>query len=185
VAVIVVVDNPQAGRSNASLHTWAAVAVVFGPLLVACAVAARIRGGAVAAVLLAFVSGSLWGVFALLTKEVVARLGEGAWAVARTPELYACVLLAAGGLVCSQLAFKAGPLTASMPTLQISQPVVAAVLGVVVLDETLNTGRAQIVALAAAAVVTVAAILKLARVEAVATRDMVDTGQVTPAGQAA
>jgi hypothetical protein len=61
VAAIVIVGNPQAGRSGASLQTWAAVAGVFGPLLVACVVAGRIRGGAVAAVLFAFVSGSLWG----------------------------------------------------------------------------------------------------------------------------
>jgi drug/metabolite transporter (DMT)-like permease len=65
-------------------------------------------------------------------------------------------------------------LTASMPTLQVSQPVVGAVLGVVVLGETLNTGGAGMIALAAAGVVMMAAIFDLARVEAVATRDGVD-----------
>jgi hypothetical protein len=50
-----------------------------------------------------------------------------------------------------------------MPTLQMSQPVVAAVLGVVVLGETLNTGRAGMIALVAAALVMTAAIVKLAR----------------------
>ncbi|MEB3980988.1 DMT family transporter [Mycobacterium sp. 663a-19] len=173
VIVIVVVGNPQAGRAGAALQTWAVVAAVLGPLLAACVVAGRIRGGSVAAVLFAFVSGSLWGVFAALTKEVVAHLGDGGWAVVRTPELYAALLAAAGGVLWSQSAFRAGPLTASMPTLQMSQPVVAAVLGVVVLSETLNTGGAGIVALVAAALVMAAAIVKLARVEAVATRDRV------------
>ncbi len=79
-----------------------------------------------------------------------------------------------GGVVWSQAAFRAGPLTASMPTLQVSQPVVAAVLGVAVLDETLDNGRAGMISLAAAGVVMTAAIVKLARVEAVATRDRVD-----------
>jgi drug/metabolite transporter (DMT)-like permease len=170
VAVIVVVGHPQPGRSSAPVHTWAAVVVVLGPLLAGCVGAGQIRGGAPAAVLFAFVSGSLWAVFAVLTKEVVARLGDGVWATARAPELYACLLAALGGLVFSQSAFRAGPLTASMPTLQVSQPVVAAVLGVVVLDETLNTGRAGMVALAVAAVVMVVAIFRLARVEAEATR---------------
>ena len=150
------------------------VALVLGPLLAGCVVAGRIRGGAVAAVLFAFVSGSLWGVFAVLTKEVVARLGDGVATVTRTPELYACILVALGGVTWSQSAFRAGPLTASMPTLQVSQPVVAAVLGVVVLGETLNTGRAGMITLAAAALVMAAAIIKLARVEAVATRDMAE-----------
>ncbi|ORW97133.1 hypothetical protein AWB92_04550 [Mycobacterium sp. IEC1808] len=177
VVVVVVVGNPGAGRSSAPLGTWLAVAVVLAPLLVACVVAGRIRGGAMAAALFAFVSGSLWGVFGVLTKEVVARLGDGGWAVARTPELYACVLAAAGGVVWSQAAFRAGPLTASMPTLQMSQPVVAAVLGVVVLGETLNAGRAGIAALVVAALVMTAAIFKLARVEAVVTRDGVEAGR--------
>ncbi|MBO0864457.1 MAG: DMT family transporter [Mycobacterium sp.] len=174
VVVIVTVGNPQAGRSSASLQTWAAVAVVFGPLLVGCLVAAGIWGGAVAAVLFAFVSGSFWGVFAVLTKEVVHRLGDGEWALVRTPELYAWLLALLGGFVWSQAAFRAGPLTASMPTLQVSQPVVAAVLGVVVLGETLNTGRAGMIALAVAALVMTAAIFQLARADGVATRDRVD-----------
>ncbi|OBI46320.1 DMT family transporter [Mycobacterium sp. E796] len=185
VVVVVVVGNPEAGRSRASLGTWVAVAVVLAPLLVACVVAGRIWGGAVAAALFAFVSGSLWGVFGVLTKEVVARLGDGGWAVARSPELYACVLAAAGGMVWSQAAFRAGPLTASMPTLQMSQPVVAAVLGVVVLGETLSAGRAGIVALVVAGLVMTAAIFKLARVEAVVTRDGVEAGRRRQVGQPA
>lgn len=174
VIVVVAVGHPQAGRSSASLGTWAAVAVVLAPLLAACVVVGRIWDGVLAAVLFAFVSGSLWGVFAVLTKVVVARLGEGAWAVAETPEIYAWLLVAAGALGCGQAAFRAGPLTASMPTLQVSQPVVAAVLGVVVLDETLKTGRAGMVALVGAALVMAAAIFKLAHVEAAATHDRVE-----------
>lgn len=59
VAVIVVVGNPTAGHSRALLETWTAVI----------------------AVLLAMVSGVLWGVFAVLTKGVVDRLGAGLWAL--------------------------------------------------------------------------------------------------------
>ncbi|MEB4211310.1 DMT family transporter [Mycobacterium sp. 94-17] len=174
VIVVVVVGNPQAGHTSASLRTWAAVAAVLGPLLAGCVIVGRMRGRAVAAALFAFASGSLWGVFAVLAKEVVARLGDGAGALTRTPELYACVLMALGGVVWSQSAFRAGPLTASMPTLQMSQPVVAAVLGVVVLGETLNTGGAGVIALVVAALVMTAAIVKLARVEAVSTRDRIE-----------
>lgn len=174
VIVVVIVGNPQAGRSSASLRTWAAVALVLGPLLVACVVVGRSRGGAVAATLFALVSGSLWGVFAVLTKEVVARLGDGASAVIQAPEFYAWTLAAVGGLVWSQSAFRAGPLTASMPALQMSQPVVAAALGVVVLGETLTTSRVGIVALTTAVLVMAVAIYALARVEAVTTRNQVE-----------
>jgi drug/metabolite transporter (DMT)-like permease len=185
VIVIVVVGNPHTGHSSAPLKTWVVVAVVLGPLLVACVVAGRIRGGAVAATLYALVSGSLWGIFGVLTKEVVARLGDGGWSVIRTPELYAAILVAVGGVAGSQFAFRAGPLTASMPALQVSQPVVAAVLGVVVLDETLNAGRTAVISLAAAVVVMTAAIVKLARVEAAVTREQVEANRQDPVSQPA
>ncbi|OBG97127.1 hypothetical protein A5697_19600 [Mycobacterium sp. E3251] len=173
VTVIVTVGNPQAGRSTASLRTWAVVAAVLVPLLVGCVVAARIWGGALAAALLAFVSGSLWAVFAVLAKGVVHRFGDGGWAVVRTPELYAWLLVALAGFALEQSAFRAGSLTASMPTLEVSQPVVSALLGVVVLGETLGTGRAGMLALAVAALVMTAATVELARVDASATRDRV------------
>jgi drug/metabolite transporter (DMT)-like permease len=174
VTVIVTVGNPQAGRAHGSLQTWAVVTAVFAPLLIGCVVAARIWGGTLAAVLYAFVSGSLWGVFAVLTKGAVHRLGEGGWALFRTPELYAWLLVGLGGFAWEQSAFRAGSLTASMPTLEISQPVVAALLGVVVLGETLNTAGAGMMALAAAALVMAAATVELARVDAVATTNRVD-----------
>lgn len=174
VTVIVTVGNPQPGQSRASLHTWAAVAAVLVPLLLGCVVAARIWGGALAAVLFAFVSGSLWGVFAVLTKGVVSALGDGVGAAARTPELYAWLAVALGGFAWEQSAFRAGALTASMPTLQVAQPVVAAALGVVVLGETLNTGRAGMIALAAAALLMAAATVELARGDAVDTHNKVE-----------
>lgn len=92
----------------------------------------------------------------------------------RQPELYAWLLVAVGGFAWEQSAFRAGALTASMPTLQVSQPVVAALLGVVVLGETLNTGRGGMVALIAAALVMTAATAELARVDAVATSKRVE-----------
>ncbi|ORB75767.1 DMT family transporter [Mycobacterium scrofulaceum] len=156
VTVIVTVGNPQAGRSTAPLRTWAIVAAVLAPLL------------------LAFVSGSLWAVFAVLAKGVVHRIGDGGWAVVRTPELYAWLVVALAGFAWEQAAFRAGSLTASMPTLEVSQPVVSAVLGVVVLGETLDTGRSGMLALAVAALVMAAATVELARVDASATRERIE-----------
>ncbi|CAM2912133.1 hypothetical protein BST27_10460 [Mycobacterium intermedium] len=183
VTVVVVVGHPEAGHSGASLRTWAVVSVVLGPALALCVVAAQIRRGTLGAVLFALVSGSLWGVFAVLTKEVVARLGDGGGTLIRTPELYACILVALGGILWSQSAFRAGSLAASMPTLQVSQPVVATVLGVLVLDEKLNTGGAGFIALAVAGLVMVAAIVKLAGFEAMATRDRAAAERKDPVSQ--
>ena len=77
VVVIVTVGNPTAGHSRASLETWTAVVVVLGPALVLCVIGANILKGPASAVLLALVSGALWGLFAVLTKGVVDRLDDG------------------------------------------------------------------------------------------------------------
>ena len=61
VAVIVIVGNPTAGHSRASLETWTAVAAVMVPALVLCVIGARVWSGPASAVLLAVVSGALWG----------------------------------------------------------------------------------------------------------------------------
>jgi drug/metabolite transporter (DMT)-like permease len=166
VAVIVTVGNPTAGHSRASLETWTAVIVVLGPALVLCVVGARIWSGPVSAVLLAVVSGALWGLFAVLTKGVVDRLDDGLWALLRTPELYVWVLVAVAGTSWQQSSFRAGALTASLPTMTVTEPLVGSVLGVVVLGETLRPGDAGWLTLIAAVAVMVVATVALARGEA-------------------
>ena len=173
VAVIVIVGNPTAGHSRASLETWTAVAAVMVPALVLCVIGARVWSGPASAVLLAVVSGALWGLFAVLTKGVVDRLDDGIWALLRTPELYAWALVAIAGTAWQQSSFRAGSLTASLPTMTVTEPVVASVLGIVVLGETLRPGDAGWLTLVVAVVAMVAATAALARGEAVAA----DTGQ--------
>ena len=126
VAVIVTVGNPTAGHSLVSLETWTAVIAVLGPAMVLCVVGARIWSGTVSAVLLAVVSGALWGVFAVLTKGVVERLDGGLLALLRTPELYVWVLVAIAGTAWRQSSFRAGALTASLPTMTVAVAVMVA-----------------------------------------------------------
>lgn len=166
VIVIVTVGNPTAGHSRASLATWAVVTGVLGTVLVVCIVAANTVGGPVSAVLLAVVSGTLWGVFAVLTKGVVHLLADGIGPLLRSPELYAWAAVAVAGTAWQQSSFRAGALTASLPAMAIAEPLVASVLGVVVLGESLRPGDAGWVLLAIAIVAVVASVLGLARTEA-------------------
>ncbi len=167
VVVIVTVGNPTAGQARAGSEVWLAVAAVLGPVLVGCVIGARILSGSKAsAILLACVSGALWGLFAILTKGVVDRLGNGLWAVLGAPELYAWVVVAVVGTAYQQAAFRAGSMTASLPTMTVVEPVVASVLGVVVLGETLRPGESGWITLAVAFTVMVVATLALARGEA-------------------
>jgi drug/metabolite transporter (DMT)-like permease len=169
VAVIVTVGDPQAGHSRAPLGSWMVVVAVMGPALVLCLLGARIWSGPVRAVLLGLVSGSLWGLFSVLTKGVVDRLGDGIWAVLRTPELYAWAPVAIAATAWQQSSFRAGTLTASLPTMTVAEPVVGSLLGIMVLGETLETNGVGRVALALAVIVTVVATAALARGAGLAT----------------
>lgn len=166
VAVIVTVGNPTAGQSRASWETWTAVVVVLGPALVLCVIGANLWKGPVSAVLLALVSGALWGLFAVLTKGVVDRLDDGLEAVLRTPELYVWAAVAVAGTAWQQASFRAGSLTASLPTMTVAEPVVASVLGVVVLGEMLRPGEAGLLTLIIAVGAMVISTAALARSEA-------------------
>jgi drug/metabolite transporter (DMT)-like permease len=166
VAVFVAVGEPAAGYQRASLQTWAAVAVVIGPAMVFCVLGARIWSGRIAAVLLAAVSASSWALFAVFTKAIVDVLDGGPWALLRTPELYGWLLVAVLGTVFQQSSFRASSLTASLPTMTVTEPVVASLLGVTVLGETLGADGPELVALAVAVGVVIVATAALARGEA-------------------
>ncbi|KZS81596.1 hypothetical protein A4G29_19500 [Mycobacterium kansasii] len=167
LATLITAGDPTAGHSRGSLQAWIEVAAVLGPALGLCVLGARILADRpAAAVLLAVVSGSSLALFAVLTKGIVDVLEHGTDNLLRTPELYGWVLAALGGMIFQQSAFRAGALTASLPTLTVAKPVVASVLGVTVLGETLEADGPEWLLLVASAVVVIIATVALARGEA-------------------
>ncbi|MDI3314431.1 MAG: DMT family transporter [Mycobacterium sp.] len=168
VAAVITIGHPTQGQQRASLGTWAVVAAVMGPILVLCVVGARTWSGSVAAVLLAMVAGSSLALFAVLTKGVVEAGEGGAGALLRAPELYAWMAMALTGMVFQQSAFRAGALTASLPTMTMAKPVVAWILGITVLHESLRVDGPEVFALVAAVIVVILATAALARGEAAA-----------------
>ncbi|HEX4391938.1 MAG TPA: DMT family transporter [Mycobacterium sp.] len=167
LAVLVTVGDPGTGSSRGSLGTWAAVAVVMGPILVACVLAARIwADSTIAPVLLAVVAGSSLALFALLTKGAIGAVSGGFGAFLRAPESYCLIPAALAGMIFQQSAFRAGALTASLPTVTVAKPMVASMLGVVVLGETLNTSGPRVLTLLTAGVLVAVATIALARGEA-------------------
>jgi drug/metabolite transporter (DMT)-like permease len=167
VATIITVGNPTAGQSRGALEVWTAVIAVMGPALVLCVVGARVWAGRpAAAVLLGVVSGSLWGVFAVLTKGLVDHLDRGLWAVLAMPELYVWAAVAVAATAWQQSSFRAGSLAASLPTMTVTEPIVGSALGMLVLGETLRPGDGGMAVLIVAVVAMVAATAALARSEA-------------------
>lgn len=140
---------------------------MIGPLLLLGLLGARIWvDRPVAALLLAAVAGSLLAVFAVLMKGVVDILERHPGQVWQSFELYALVGCGVAGMIYHQSAYRAGALTASLPTIIVAKPVVGGILGIVVLGETLAADGWEWVALAVTAVVVIVATVGLARGEA-------------------
>jgi drug/metabolite transporter (DMT)-like permease len=169
VAVVVTVGNPQAGNPRGSFQTWTVVAAVMGPGLIMCVVGARKFSGSISALLLGVMSGSLWGLFTVLTKGVVDQLGHGIPALLRMPEVYVWAVLGIAATAWEQSAFRAGPLTASLPAVTVAEPIVGSGIGVTVLGETLRTNDVGLVALCVSVAVMVAATVALAHSQAAGT----------------
>lgn len=167
LAVLVTVGHPGAGHARGSLGAWMMVAVVMGPILVLCVLGARIwLGGPAAPVLLAVVAGSSLALFAVLTKGAVGAVSGGLGALLRAPELYCLIPAALAGMIFQQSSFRAGALTASLPTVTVAKPMVGTLLGILVLNESLDADGAELFELIAAAAVVVVSTIALARGEA-------------------
>ncbi|WP_078287698.1 DMT family transporter [Mycobacterium sp. D16R24] len=168
IAVVVSVGNPVAGQPHATPQSWMLVAAVIGPITLLCVEGARRRPGPRRAVLLAVASGMMWGLMAVLTKGVVDSLDHGIVSLLTNPESYALAVVGITGVALQQSAFHAGTLVASLPTMTVTEPVIASLLGIMVLGESFRTNTFGAAALVFAVAIMVAATVALARSEAAA-----------------
>ncbi|OBF84983.1 hypothetical protein A5791_23470 [Mycobacterium sp. 852002-51163_SCH5372311] len=168
LALLIVVGDPTAGEPRGAVSDWLIVAPVMGAALVLCVLGARVlKGRPASAVLLAAVNGASIALFAVLTKTIVHVLHHGDHQLLDKWEFYVWILAAVSGIIFQQSAFRAGSLTASLPTMIVARPVVAVILGVTVLKETLQLkGRPEWTLLIALTVLVIVATVMLARGEA-------------------
>lgn len=118
------------------------------------------------ALALAVCVGVLFGVVAVLTKIDTHMLTtEGLVAVWTSPVNYALIVIAVAATLLQQSAFHAGSLQASVPAMLVLEPLVAVLLGAVVLGEHLEVGRNSAIALAVSVAAMGAATIALGRDE--------------------
>lgn len=166
LAVFVVLAKTRPGDYEASLPSSALVALVCTAAVTACVIVAVRTGGWKRAVLLAVAVGVLFGVVAVLTKLVMHLLvHEGLRYVLTTPVLYLLVVLGIVAVILQQSSFHAGSLQTSVPTMLVLEPVIAVMLGAVVLGEHLTVNGLQAVALTVAIAAMAAATIALGRDE--------------------
>jgi drug/metabolite transporter (DMT)-like permease len=166
LAVFVVLAKTSAGDYEASVPLTAIVAVVCIVAVALCVIVAIRNPGWRRAVLLAVAVGVLFGVVAMLTKLVMHMLThDGPRAVLTTPAPYLLVLIGVVAVLLQQSAFHAGSLQTSVPTMLVLEPVVAVVLGAVVLGEHMTVNGLKAVAITIALVAMAAATAALGREE--------------------
>jgi drug/metabolite transporter (DMT)-like permease len=146
---------------GASVDFWPAImaAVLATLAIVFCLLVAGKRRGGESAALLGAAAGIAFAGVAGLVKEVTHQLAHGPGALVGDWQLYALLLVGATGVVLTQLAYRAGPLSASLPAMNCVNPLVSVLIGIVVFDEHLRTGpiasSAEFLALAVMTVATV------------------------------
>lgn len=111
-------------------------------LAVTCVLLARQRLGADwSAALIGVAVGTIYAATAALIKSLTTVFAlHGAAAVATSWQLYVIVAVGAVGLLLNQLAFQAGPLTASLPAICTVDPLASIAIGVLVYGEHIRRG---------------------------------------------
>ena len=118
------------------------------------------------AILLAVGVGVLFGVVAVLTKLVMQIVREGSMLrLLASPALYVLIAIGVIATLLQQSAFHAGSLRASVPAMLVLEPMVAVLLGEVVLGEHLAVSKPAAAVLAIAVGVMAAATIALGRDE--------------------
>jgi drug/metabolite transporter (DMT)-like permease len=166
LAVFVVLARTEPGDYEASVPLSALVAVICTAAVAACVIVAIKTMGWRRAVFLAVAVGVLFGVVAVLTKLVMHLLThDGVRALLTTPVLYLLAVLGVVAVFLQQSAFHAGSLQTSVPTMLVLEPLIAVVLGAVVLGEHMDVSRLDAVLITAATVAMAAATIALGRDE--------------------
>ncbi|SPM36533.1 Permease of the drug/metabolite transporter (DMT) superfamily [Mycobacterium rhizamassiliense] len=167
LAVFVLFGQPREGHNRPPVPAWTMALALTVPLVIVCLVAARRTFGRVRAMLLAVAVAVLLGMIAVLTKICTHRYAVGGWhGLVTVPAPYLLVALAVAVTVVQNSAFHAGALQASVPIMLVGEPVVAVLLGVVVLGEHLAVRGSAALGLIVAVGAMVAATIALGRDQA-------------------
>jgi drug/metabolite transporter (DMT)-like permease len=175
LTVFVLVGQPREGHYRPPVPAWTVALATSVPVVIGCVLAARRLAGRSRAMLLASAVAVLLGMVAVLTKVSTHRLAVHGWhGLLTVPAPYLLVALAVTVTVLQQSAFHAGALQASVPIMLVGEPIVAVLLGVVVLGEHLVVRGAGGVILVLAVAAMTAATVALGRDSASAPMQVAD-----------
>lgn len=183
LSVFVSLAHTRPGDYEGSAWTAVFVAAASAVFVAGCIFLASKMSDWRRAILLATGVGVLFGVVAVLTKIVMQFVTEGSLLkLLASPVLYVLIAAAVSATLLQQSAFHAGSLQTSVPAMLVLEPMVAVMLGQVVLGEHLEVSSRGAVALGAAVAAMTAATIALGRDEG-AYEEELEAGRKTAAQQ--
>jgi hypothetical protein len=138
LATFLVAAAPSGGRDHAPAARWLLCAGPALLVVVACVTAAVATRGYVRAAFFGCAAGASFGINAALTKTFVGQIQRGVPYTASHWEVYGLVTASVVGILLTQNGFQAESLSASLPGLEATEPLVAAVLGATVYGEAIR-----------------------------------------------
>lgn len=163
VALFLAVSPPAGGAPAPGFASWAPALVVAAVLVAApVSVATRVRGRD-QVMLLAAAAGVVFGVLDALTKSTVDLLASRGAGTLVHWEFYGWLAAGLAGMLLSQSAYRAGPLSLSLPAIDTLEPVCAVALGAAVFGERLAPSLWQLVLQLAGGAAAVTGIAVLSR----------------------
>ncbi|MGZ4677419.1 MAG: DMT family transporter [Acidimicrobiia bacterium] len=183
IAVFLAVGDPNAGHTRATALDWVLAFSFCGSIMVTMVIVTRNARPHYRALGLAVATGASYACTAALTKQVVGIIEHHGFdgLFTRWP-VYALAVFSVVGLVLNQSAFNAGHLAASLPALAVTNPILSSILGVGLFEESLAAhGILQYAITAAAVVVMLGGVIRLARSPFVTGEDGDGHPAITPA----
>jgi drug/metabolite transporter (DMT)-like permease len=165
LALLLGVGEPTAGKTTMAEHQWVLVTLAtWAGALILIAAGRRSPSPSARASLIGGAAGILFGLQDAMTRYTMHAMTHhqiGSLLVDWKPMV--SVVTGIYGIALMQSAYKAGPLTAGLPTIAVGEPVAGMLIGVFALDEHLNASAAAVTFEIIGAIIMVAGTWTLAR----------------------
>ncbi|MET9491485.1 DMT family transporter [Nocardia sp. NPDC006630] len=184
LAVFLIVGDPTPGLTHARLHRWVLPLLVIFLLVAAALVVSRMaKTSALRALMLGAAGGTLVGVSAALTEYVTQLFERNIGHALTSWELYLLIATGLCGVYLQQVGYQAGSLAACLPAFTVAEPLVAAFVGITVLDERLRSGPIGTVFVLISVVTMCVAAVVLSRAQVGDPLENLDPEPVSPRSQ--
>lgn len=167
ISIFLLAADPRSGVQNPPTSQWIESLVPVGAVAALCVMVGATRRGPDRAMFLGSAAGLAFGLLSVLTKAVTHLLSSDITRAFATWQVYVAIGIGIMALTVSQSAYQAGPLAYSMPFIGLLEPLVAVVIGDVVLGEAVRLSEGEFVLELGAAAVACLGVLLLTTSETV------------------